>query len=95
MSNLNWFERRRFERAITDINTIGELSFDDVFDRVKPSSRDALIYALAHAIYDKRISVRYDAVVEGIFAESQTSVLDFSDSIDIFKDVEAVYVKAA
>jgi len=98
MRKLSWFQQRRFDAAINYINTNGELSFNEVLARVSgfvSADRHTVIHALTYAVAEGKITVRYDAVKDGCFVESQTSVLDFSDDIDIFKDVEAIYMKAA
>lgn len=98
MRKLSWFQQRRFDAAINHINTKGELSFDEVLARVSgfvSADRHTVVHALAYAIAEGKITVRYDAIKDGCFVESQTSVTAFGPDVDIFEDVEAVYTKAA
>jgi len=93
LPSLTWLQRRRFKTALRTINEQGELTFSQISCIVGNPVKNALAFELAHSIGEGKITVRYDAVQEGIFVESQTSILDFSNSIDVFNDVEAVYMK--
>lgn len=97
MRKLTWLQKRRLNAAIKHIDTVGELSFSEVFARVSGLfvvDRHAMVYELSQAIAEGKITVRYDAVKDGCCVESQTSVLDFGSDVDIFSDVEIIYMKA-
>lgn len=88
---MNWFEKRRYQRALKTLQERGKLTYHEFRNIVKPRSADALIYALSWDIAVGKLRPRYDRVSEGILVESKEHVYEFSPAVCL-EEIEITYI---